>query len=190
MVFATSLAAIGIRRFDHQPLPWRITVLTTGLTCAGLVLFVVFDSMPMRMVVFTLGQSMLLALMLRLFAEAEGRPRHCRRAASPQRVRGHHRHLWRARRRHALGPRLFLHQLLGRLCGAGTDLMFLSISLNFGFLLMAMDSEVADLPLQDDLTGVGNRRHPVQRLREECARSQWSGEPFALRVINLDGSKE
>jgi hypothetical protein len=81
MVFATSLAAIGIRRFDHQPLPWRITVLTTGLTCAGLVLFVVFDSMPMRMVVFTLGQSVLLALMLRLFAEAEGRPRHCRRAA-------------------------------------------------------------------------------------------------------------
>ena len=69
-------------------------------------------------------------------------------------------------------------------------LMFLSISLNFGFLLMAMDSEVADLPLQDDLTGVGNRRHPVQRPRERCARSQWSGEPFTLRVINLDGSKE
>jgi hypothetical protein len=68
MVFATSLAAMGIRRFDHQPLPWRITVLTTGLTCAGLVLFVVFDSMPTRMV----GQSVLLALTLPLFAEAEG----------------------------------------------------------------------------------------------------------------------
>ena len=35
-------------------------------------------------------------------------------------------------------------------------LMFLSISLNFGFLLMAMDSEVADLPLQNDL----RRRQP------------------------------
>ena len=68
--------------------------------------------------------------------------------------------------------------------------MFLTISLNFGFLLMAMDREVADLPLQDGLTGVGYRRHLVQRLKEECARSQWSGEPFALRVINLEASKE
>ena len=41
-------------------------------------------------------------------------------------------------------------------------LMFLSMALNFGFLLMAIDrlrNEVADLALLDDLTGVGNRRH-------------------------------
>ena len=40
-------------------------------------------------------------------------------------------------------------------------LIFLSMSLNFGFLLMAIDrlrNEVADLALLDDLTGVGNRR--------------------------------
>lgn len=41
-------------------------------------------------------------------------------------------------------------------------LMFLSMAFNFGFLLMAMDREVADLALLDDLTGVGNRRHLVQ----------------------------
>ena len=71
-------------------------------------------------------------------------------------------------------------------------LVFLSMSLNFGFLLMAMDrlrNEVADLALLDDLTGVGNRRHLVQRLTEECARSERSGEPFALLVIDLDGFK-
>ena len=53
-------------------------------------------------------------------------------------------------------------------------LVFLSMALNFGFLLMAIDrlrNEVADLALLDDLTGVGNRRHLVQRLTEECARS-------------------
>src|SRR5215475_11769177 len=71
-------------------------------------------------------------------------------------------------------------------------LLFLSMTLNFGFLLMAMDrlrNEVADLALIDDLTGVANRRHLLQRLTEECARSERSGEPFSLLVIDLDGFK-
>jgi len=71
-------------------------------------------------------------------------------------------------------------------------LVFLSMAWNFGFLLMAIDrlrNEVADLALLDDLTGVGNRRHLVQRLTEECARSERSGEPFALLAIDLDGFK-
>src|SRR6202030_628266 len=33
------------------------------------------------------------------------------------------------------------------------------------------------------------RRHLVQRLTEECARSERGGEPFALLVIDLDGFK-
>ena len=47
-------------------------------------------------------------------------------------------------------------------------LMFLSMAWNFGFLLMAMDrlrNEVVDLALLDDLTGVGNRRQLLERLR-------------------------
>ena len=70
-------------------------------------------------------------------------------------------------------------------------LMFLSMSWNFGFLLMAIDrlrNEVADLALLDDLTGVGNRRHLLQRLARN-ARVERSGEPFALLVIDLDGFK-
>src|SRR6266481_3836148 len=47
----------------------------------------------------------------------------------------------------------------------------------------------SDLALLDDLTGVANRRHLTQRLAEECARSERSGEPFALLVIDLDGFK-
>ena len=64
---------------------------------------------------------------------------------------------------------------------------------NFGFLLMAIDrlrGEVADLALVDDLTGIANRRHLLQRLSEECALSQRTGEPFALLAIDLDGFKE
>jgi diguanylate cyclase (GGDEF)-like protein len=71
-------------------------------------------------------------------------------------------------------------------------LIFLAMAWNFGFLLMAIDrlrNEVADLALLDDLTGVGNRRHLLQRLTEECARSERSGAPFALLVIDLDGFK-
>ncbi len=71
-------------------------------------------------------------------------------------------------------------------------LMFLSMAFNFGFLLMAIDclrNEVADLALMDDLTGVGNRRHLLQRLTEECARSERSNQPFALLVVDLDGFK-
>jgi diguanylate cyclase (GGDEF)-like protein len=63
---------------------------------------------------------------------------------------------------------------------------------NFGFLLMAVDrlrNEVADLALMDDLTGVGNRRHLLQRLTEACARSERSNAPFAMLVIDLDGFK-
>ena len=71
-------------------------------------------------------------------------------------------------------------------------LMFLAMAWNFAFLLMAIDrlrSEVANLALLDDLTGVANRRHLTQRLAEECARSERSGEPFALLVIDLDSFK-
>jgi diguanylate cyclase (GGDEF)-like protein len=49
--------------------------------------------------------------------------------------------------------------------------------------------EVADLALLDDLTGVSNRRHLMQRLLEECARSERSGDPFVLLLIDLDDFK-
>jgi diguanylate cyclase (GGDEF)-like protein len=72
-------------------------------------------------------------------------------------------------------------------------LVFLSMVRNFGFLVMAIDrlrDEVAGLALVDDLTGVANRRHLLQRLPEECALSCRTGEPFALLAIDLDGFKE
>jgi diguanylate cyclase (GGDEF)-like protein len=71
-------------------------------------------------------------------------------------------------------------------------LVFLSMAWNFSFMLMAIDrlrTEVADLALIDDLTGVANRRQLVERLGEECARSTRSDEPFTLLVIDLDGFK-
>jgi diguanylate cyclase (GGDEF)-like protein len=71
-------------------------------------------------------------------------------------------------------------------------LMLLATACNFGGLIMAIDrlrSEVADLALLDELTGVANRRHLFQRLNEECARATATKQPFALLAIDLDGFK-
>ncbi|MDI3564676.1 GGDEF domain-containing protein [Bradyrhizobium sp. Arg816] len=193
IIAASCLAAMGIQRFYDRPVSWRVMTATGVLSLAGVVFFMVgFEHMQLRMLSYTLGQALPLVLALRLLlAPPEGR-------VSP-------------------GARLsgiviltivgiFAVRTLGNLLGhdfsarAGGQahgvmvlgLLFLSMTLNFGFLLMAMDrlrNEVADLALLDDLTGVANRRHLLQRLSEECARSERSGEPFSLLVIDLDGFK-
>jgi diguanylate cyclase (GGDEF)-like protein len=193
VIAASCLAAMGIERFYNRPVSWRLMIATAGLSLAGIMFFMVgFEHMQLRMLSYTFGQALPLALALRLLlSPPEGR-------VSP-------------------GARLsgiviltiigiFLARTVGNLIGydfsarAGGQthavmvlgLLFLSMTLNFGFLLMAMDrlrNEVADLALLDDLTGVANRRHLLQRLSEECARSERSGEPFSLLVIDLDGFK-
>ena len=67
MIFAACLAAMGIRRFYHQPVSWRSAFLITGLSLAGVSFFiVVYDSMPMRMLIYSIGQSLPLLLTLKL----------------------------------------------------------------------------------------------------------------------------
>ncbi|MGY8633437.1 GGDEF domain-containing protein [Bradyrhizobium sp. 14AA] len=193
VIAASCLAAMGIQRFYHRPVAWRVMTATGGLSLAGVVFFMVgFEHMQLRMFSYTVGQGLPLVLALRLLLlPPEGQ-------VSP-------------------GARLsgivilgiigiLVVRTVGNLLGydfsavAGGQthavlvlgLLFLSMTLNFGFLLMAMDrlrGEVADLALLDDLTGVANRRHLLQRLSEECARSERSAEPFSLLVIDLDGFK-
>lgn len=190
---ASCFAAMGIQRFYNRPVSWRVMIAMEAFSLAGVVFFMVgFEHMQLRMLSYTIGQGLPLVLALRLLlSPPEGR-------VSP-------------------GARLsgivilcivgiFVVRTVGNLLGhdfsavAGGQthavlvlgLLFLSMTLNFGFLLMAMDSlrgEVADLALLDDLTGVANRRHLLQRLTEECARSERSSEPFSLLVIDLDGFK-
>lgn len=195
MIFAACLGAMGIKRFYGQPVSWRGTALITGLTFATLVFFIVgYDSPPMRIFVYSVGQAVPLALTLKLLLSRQnGRINPGARLAGVVSV---------------LIISLYAIRAASGLLRIGGDysyihanpmqtvvvlvLMFLSLSWNFGFLLMAIDrlrNEVADLALLDDLTGVGNRRHLLQRLTEECARSERSGEPFALLVIDLDGFK-
>jgi diguanylate cyclase (GGDEF)-like protein len=194
MIFAACLAAMGIKRFYDQPVSWRGTALITGLSFAGLAFFIAgYDSMSMRIFVYSLGQSLPFALTLKLLlARQDGRSSPGARLAGTVAV---------------LIIAIYAIRGVGSLLHIGNFsviqsnpaqwtvllvLIFLSMAWNFGFLLMAIDrlrNEVADLALLDDLTGVGNRRHLLQRLTEECAKSERSGEPFALLVIDLDGFK-
>ncbi|MGQ0681626.1 GGDEF domain-containing protein [Bradyrhizobium sp.] len=196
LIFATCLATMGIQRFYAQPVDWRRAILITGGTFAWLSFFIfVYDSVPIRISIFTVAQALPLVPAIRLL-------------------------LWPPDGRRSAGARLagiiaslivamYAVRLVAAFARIGGEfsfvqhdnqfqsflvlvLVFLSMALNFGFVLMAMDrlrNEVADLALMDDLTGVANRRHLLQRLTEECARSERSGEAFALLVIDLDGFK-
>ncbi|WP_445217701.1 GGDEF domain-containing protein [Bradyrhizobium sp. Pa8] len=193
IIAASCLATMGIQRFYDRPVSWRIMITTGALSVGGTVFFMlVFDHMPLRMISYTLGQAVPLLLALRLLLlPQEGR-------VSPG--------AWLSSIVIITIIAIFVARAVGNMLGgdfsavAGSQghavmtlgLLFLSMTLNFGFLLMAMDrlrNEVADLALLDDLTGVANRRHLLQRLSEECARSERSGEPFSLLVIDLDGFK-
>jgi diguanylate cyclase (GGDEF)-like protein len=193
VIFAACLAAMGIRRFYDRPVSWRATALITASSVGALLFFsFVYDNMPLRMLCYSLGQSLPLALALKLlWSEREGRAAPGARLAGLVIIAITGIYVARA-----------VSNMLGgdfsALAGGQAHaiivlgLLFLSMTLNFGFLLMAMDrlrNEVADLALLDDLTGVANRRHLLQRLTEECARSERSGEPFSLLVIDLDGFK-
>jgi diguanylate cyclase (GGDEF)-like protein len=195
LIFAACLAAMGIKQFYGQPVRWRGTALISGLSCASLAFFIFgYDSMSMRIAVYSVGQAWPIALTLKLLlARQDGARSPGARLAGTVAV---------------LIIAIYVIRGAGSLFLVGGQfsyiqanpvqsvmvlmLMFLSMAWNFGFLLMAIDrlrNEVADLALLDDLTGVGNRRHLLQRLTDECAKSERSGEPFALLVVDLDGFK-
>jgi diguanylate cyclase (GGDEF)-like protein len=195
LVFASCLAAMGIKRFYDRPVTWRGTALITGLTLAGLTFFSFGYSSPaMRIFIYSLASVLPFVLTLKLLlSQQDGRKNPGARLSGIVAILIIAIYAFRV-----VG---FLLHLGGNFAVANPNmvqsvltvaLMFLSMALNFGFLLMAIDrlrNEVADLALLDDLTGVANRRHLLQRLAEECARSERSSDPFALLVIDLDGFK-
>jgi len=196
IILACCFCLMGIRSFYGRNVDWRTTLLIAGLSFAGLSVFLLMrDSSVMRVVIYTIGQSVPTAMTLPLvLSRQDNRPHPGARLAALMAalilviniVRGGVALL------HVGVSSPFVH--FDTLQGVLTlVLVFLSMAWNFGFLLMAIDrlrNEVADLALMDDLTGVANRRQLLRRLEEACAMSQRSSEPFALLVIDLDGFKQ
>ena len=195
ITFATCLAALGIKQFYEEAIMWHGTVAVTALTFFGLAFLVYgYENTACRVVFYFLVLSMPVAASIKwVMKRQDGQ-------ISP------------GARLSALVAAIVLginaFRVVAKLLHIGDDfsfthftasqsvmilaLMFLSMVWNFGFLLMAMDrlrNEVADLALMDDLTGVGNRRRLLQRLSDECARSDRSHQPFALLVVDIDNFK-
>jgi diguanylate cyclase (GGDEF)-like protein len=194
VIFACFLAAMGVKRFYDEPVSWLSAWLVTGSACAGLTYFMlVRDDMPMRIFIYSLAQSIPVAVTLRLVLSRTGRQNPGARLSGIVAVSILVVHVVRcACALLHIGGQVSMVSFNGLQAALILVLVFLSMAWNFGFLLMAIDrlrNEVADLALLDDLTGVGNRRHLLQRMAAECARSERSGEPFALLVIDLDGFK-
>ncbi|ABD89356.1 GGDEF domain-containing protein [Rhodopseudomonas palustris] len=195
MIMACCLGSMGMDRFFDHPARWRITWSIVGLSVAAFSYFsFIHVSMPMRMVVYSIGESVPLALSLRHV-------------------------MWRQDKQCYPGSRMtaaiagamivvLIVRSIAALTGIGGELtvlhfnafqavmvlllVFLSMMWCFGFLLMTIDrlrAEVAKLAMLDDLTGAANRRQLLQRLEEECALSRRTGGPFALLAIDLDGFK-
>lgn len=195
VIFSTCLSAMGIERFYNSPVSWRAGLLITGLSCSGLLFFAFgHDSATARILIYSTGQSVPLVLTLRLLmSPQEGHVNHGARLTGIIAMLIIGIYLFRATAKvFHLGGDFSFVQFNAPQSIVILALMFLSMSWNFGFLVMAIDrlrNEVADLALVDDLTGVANRRLLMQRLTEECARSERSNEPFALLVIDLDSFK-
>ena len=137
LILAICLAAMGIRKFFDQPVSWRGTVLITGFAFAGLSFFIfVYDSVPARMTVFSIAQTLPLALSLKLLLVShEGRANPGARLAGIVAT---------------LIIAIFAFRLFAALTGIGGGysylkftaaqsgmilvLVFLSMALNFGFL--------------------------------------------------------
>ena len=195
LIAACCAAAMGVSRFYEQPVAWRGSALTVLLSFGGITFFLVgIDDMAMRIAIYSFGLSVPIALTLKLvLARQDGRDNPGARLSGIVAILILAVNVLRSTSGLLhIGGEVTPLQFNPFQAVLVLVLVFLSMAWNFGFLLMAIDrlrNEVADLALLDDLTGVGNRRHLLQRLTEECARSERSGEPFALLVIDLDGFK-
>jgi diguanylate cyclase (GGDEF)-like protein len=194
-ILASCLLSMGVRKFYGEPVRWRQTAAITAFAFTGFLVFTFgYASANFRILIYSVGLILPIVLVLNLLLQKrDGRINAGARLAGFVAMAIVAICALRAASKllQAGGDFNFLHFNAPQAVMV-LALIFLSMVCNFGFLLMAMDrlrNDVADLAMMDDLTGVGNRRQLLQRLTEECARSDRSNQPFGLLVIDLDNFK-
>jgi diguanylate cyclase (GGDEF)-like protein len=195
LVIGTGLAAMGVERFYGRPASWRFNIVLAVISFVALNYFVlVYPSTSMRIFVYSIAQSIPVALMLtHLFSRDNRSNNPGARLAGAVAVLIVAVNAVRAITSlfdiGGVASMVDFNQVQAALV---LVLVFLSMAWNFGFLLMAIDrlrGEVANLALFDELTGVANRRMLLQRLPEACAVAKRTNEPFVLLAIDLDSFK-
>jgi len=195
MSFSSCLGYMGVTRFHDKRVSWHTAIAISLLSSAGLAWFlIVADYMPVRVLIYSLGQSVPLLMALPLLLKSpDGRNNPGARLAAIVTIIILAVHAVRSGTALVgLGSGIRDTSPHGLQAALILALVFLEMAWNFGCLMMGVDRlrhEVADLALLDDLTGVANRRHLLQRLAEECARSVRSGKPFSLLLVDIDGFK-
>lgn len=196
LIAACSVASMGIERFYGRAVSWRIHTLVLAFSLVGLCYFSAWQpSMAMRIVTYSIGQSIVigLTLPLTLSLQRERKLPGARLAGCVAVLIIAVNVLRSGMAALHIGGEVSMMRFNAFQSVLVLALVFLSMMWNFGFLLMAIDGlrgEVAELAMSDDLTGAANRRQLLVRLDEECARSDRAMQPFALLVIDLDGFKD
>jgi diguanylate cyclase (GGDEF)-like protein len=195
-VLGFCLSEVGIRRFYDRPTSWITSAVVVASCLAGFLFFrLVLDNYAMRVVVYSLGQGIPVALTLPLLLSRDHpRSNHGARMAGYFSILLLGAFALRAIAAllHLGGSEPTIVTLDAVQAGFMLAVAFLAMTWNYGLLMMAIDrlrGDAAELALIDDLTGAGNRRRLVQRLDEECALARRTARPFTLLAIDLDGFK-
>jgi diguanylate cyclase (GGDEF)-like protein len=195
MITGICLAWWGVRQFYGRPIPLRASVIVTLSTMVALAIgLFVYDSIALRVVLFSIGENTALFALMR---DLHQRP-------APRRSPGADLALLMC------GTIFSVNVIRSIAAVAGISgpislvdfnplqsfafvfLVFGGIMAHFGFVLMAVDrlrAEVAALALADELTGIANRRQFLVRLSEACALATRTRAPFSLLVIDIDDFK-
>ncbi|RJF75481.1 GGDEF domain-containing protein [Rhodopseudomonas palustris] len=194
IVLAAGLIGMGIYEFYGRRLSWKLPIGLTLWCMVGLTFFLLaVDSMAARITIYSITQGIPIAMALPLMLAHAARHNPGARMAATVAILMLITYAVRSGAAMlGVGGELSVVNFNDFQAALVLILVFLSMALNFGLLLMAIDrlrSEVESLALVDDLTGIANRRHLLQRMQAQCEVSLRSGEPFAVLAIDLDGFK-
>lgn len=190
VIYGFCLFWIGIRRFYNAAGGWTVAATVTALSMVALML--VIDNGQGRNLVYAVAQSIPLALGAAFLLHPSRRQLGAWIAATAM-IIGIVGHIVETGCNFALAEGLVTQAFYLRIeTYALLGVIFSGVLWNFGFAVMTIDrlrGEVAALAVEDELTGLPNRRRLLERIAAEEARSHRTGRPFALLMIDLDNFK-
>ncbi len=191
VIFGFCLFWVGIRRFYRESGGMLASAIITAASLIAL--YVTFDNGQGRNLVYAVAQSIPMLLGATVLLHPQRRKLGAWIAASAMIV-GVLGHAAETTFNFALAEGLIAEELYRRIeAYALLGVIFSGVLWNFGFAIMTIDrlrNEVAALAIEDELTGLPNRRRLLERIADEEARSARTHRAFALLMMDLDNFKQ